>query len=262
MGGLRKVMPVTFWTMLIGSLSLAGFPLFAGFWSKDEILTLVAKNGSPILLGFALITVFLTAFYTFRMFIMTFGGEYRGHHHPHESPWVMTGPLLILAVPALLVGFWGSPVFGYGFFEFLKGIEGTHYHLPAPDFAMMAIGTVLGLAGIAFAWAVYGMKTISAVSLGRAFGPMHGILLNRWYVDELYMKIIDVFAIGLGKAISAFDRGILDGLINGGAGVWRMFGSGLRTFQTGRVQNYGLFLFSGVVVIAFALVFASGAVRP
>src|SRR5229473_942457 len=113
MGGLRRFMPRTYLTMAIGGLSLAGFPLFAGFWSKDEVLAAATRAG-PILLAFGVLTVFLTAFYTFRMFFLTFHGAYRGdaetHDAPlHESDWWMTGPLIALAIPALLIGFWGAP---------------------------------------------------------------------------------------------------------------------------------------------------------
>src|ERR1700704_1023089 len=131
MGGLRKVMPRTYWTMAIGGLSLAGIPPLSGFWSKDDVLAAAATGAGPILLAFGVITVFLTAFYTFRMFFLTFHGTFRGpaalavdtHSHPpeidaethaaplHESDWWMTGPLIVLAIPALLIGFWGSPLF-------------------------------------------------------------------------------------------------------------------------------------------------------
>src|SRR5205807_1987953 len=173
MGGLRKIMPRTCWTMAIGGLSLAGFPLFAGFWSKDDVLAATASGGGPILLAFGVITVFLTAFYTFRMFFLTFHGTFRGpvaatldttHHPPeldaethdpsslHESDAFMTVPLMILAIPALLIGFWGSPFFNNGFQQFL---EGSAFHAAGLNVPLAAIGAVLAIAGIFAAWVWY-----------------------------------------------------------------------------------------------------------
>src|SRR6266852_4572543 len=164
MGGLRRFMPRTYLTMAIGGLSLAGFPLFAGFWSKDEVLAAATRAG-PILLAFGVITVFLTAFYTFRMFFLTFHGSFRGptrvavdptshppeldaetHDAPlHESDWWMTGPLLVLAIPAAVVGFWGSPLFDNGFQHFL---EGGAYRDVQPNVVLAVVGAVLAIAGI------------------------------------------------------------------------------------------------------------------
>src|SRR6202022_2903749 len=142
MGGLRRIMPRTYWTMAIGGLSLAGFPLFSGFWSKDDVLAATARGGGPILLAFAVITVFLTAFYTFRMFFLTFHGSFRGpvESHdaaPHESDWWMTGPLILLAIPALVIGFWGSPFMNSGFQRFLEG--STFVDVP-PNLTLAVVG--------------------------------------------------------------------------------------------------------------------------
>src|SRR5579859_2451767 len=176
MGGLRTVMPRTYWTMAIGGLSLAGFPLFSGFWSKDEMLS-AATRTNPILLAFGVITVFLTAFYTFRMFFLTFHGTFRGaaalavdtHTHPpqldaethdsglHESDGFMTVPLIILAIPALLVGFWGSPLMGNGFQRFLEGA--TFQPGPNPLASPLTyVSALLAIVGILAAWAWYGAR--------------------------------------------------------------------------------------------------------
>src|SRR5579859_3345454 len=142
MGGLRKIMPRTYWTMAIGGLSLAGFPLFSGFWSKDDVIASAATGAGPILFAFGIITVFLTAFYTFRMFFLTFHGSPRARTgeaqstHPHESDWWMTGQLLILAIPAALLGLWGSPLFNNGFQRFLEGAA----YREVPFNAALAIG--------------------------------------------------------------------------------------------------------------------------
>jgi NADH-quinone oxidoreductase subunit L len=278
MGGLRRFMPRTYITMLIGGLSLAGFPLFSGFWSKDEVLAATAAGASPVLLVFALVTVFLTAFYTFRMFFLTFHGEFRGsvhaaveeHSHPerldaethegglHESDWWMTAPLIILAIPALLVGFWGSPFGGNGFQRLL---EGSEFHAaPFTLSPVMLISAVLALAGIVVAYMVYGTRAYTAEPLLR-FGAAYRVLNRRYYIDELYMWLIDKLAIGLGYVLAIFDRQILDGLVNGVATAFAASGRVLRAAQTGRVQNYGLVLFGGMAVIALALVIVP-LVRP
>jgi NADH-quinone oxidoreductase subunit L len=276
MGGLRKYMPITYWTMLIGSLSLVGFPLFSGFWSKDEVLAADADAGQIILLTLAVITVFLTGFYTFRMFFLTFHGSFRGpvaaaveEGHPehleaethegglHESDGFMTIPLIILAIPAALVGLWGSPLLNYAFERFL---EGPSYTTIVPNFFLATISSVLGILGIALAWMWYGARAYETEPLLR-FGTAYRILNRRYYVDELYMWLIDKLAIGVGFALSAFDRGGLDQVGNGLALAIAAAGSGLRRMQTGRVQNYGLVLFGGMAVIALVVLFVPQ-VRP
>jgi NADH-quinone oxidoreductase subunit L len=271
MGGLRKYMPRTYLTMAIGGLSLAGFPLFAGFWSKDEIIT-AATSTNPLLLLFAIITIFLTAFYTFRMFFLTFHGTFRGPiaaavettgHHPatidaethasglHESDWWMTGPLLLLAIPALVIGFWGSPFLDFGF---QRLIEGPAFHEQQLTMLYPIIGAVLAIGGIVVAWLMYGAKQFVAEPLVR-FGSIYTLLARRYYIDEFYMWVIDKFAIGVAAALAVFDRQALDGLVNGIAGLFASGGRKLRTAQTGRVQNYGLVLFGGMAVIALVLMF-------
>jgi NADH-quinone oxidoreductase subunit L len=270
MGGLRKAMPRTYWTMLIAALSLAGIPPLSGFWSKDEVLAATASGTGVILLAFAVITVFLTAFYTFRMFILTFHGDYRGvayaeaeagaaagghgdaHDvHLHESDWWMTVPLMVLAVPAALVGFWGSPLANFGFQRFLEG--NAYVELP-PNIPLAILGAILALAGIGVAWMMYGARAYSVEPLTR-FGAAYDVLRHRYYIDELYMWLIDKLAIGVAAALAIFDRQGLDRIVNGIAALFAAGGGVLRQIQTGRVQNYGLVLFAGLAVIALLLVF-------
>jgi NADH-quinone oxidoreductase subunit L len=271
MGGLRRFMPRTYLTMAIGSLSLAGFPFFAGFWSKDEVLAAAASGAGPILLAFGVITVFLTAFYTFRMFFLTFHGAFRGPveaavettgHHPaaldaethaaglHESDGWMTGPLILLAIPALLIGFWGSPFLNNSFQRFL---EGSNYVDVQPNLVLAGLGAVLAIAGIGAAWVWYGARAYVTEPLLR-FGTAYRVLNRRYYIDEFYMWLIDASAIGVAYAVSVFDRQGLDALVNGIADAFARGGRVLRTAQTGRVQNYGLALFGGMAVIALVLV--------
>jgi NADH-quinone oxidoreductase subunit L len=263
MGGLRKVMPRTYITMAIGGLSLAGFPLFFGFWSKDEVLSTAATGGGPILLAFGVITVFLTAFYTFRMFFLTFHGSPRPrtdgaeHSHPHESDWWMTGPLIVLSIPAVFIGFWGSPFMNYGFQRFM---EGNAFVSEAPNLALAGLGAVLAIVGIAVAWIMYGARQFVTEPLTR-LGSVYVVLARRYYIDELYMWLIDKLVIGVGFGLAIFDRRVLDGLVNGLAALVAGLGGALRTAQTGRVQNYGLVLFGGLAVIGVVLVIVP-LVRP
>jgi NADH-quinone oxidoreductase subunit L len=273
MGGLRRFMPRTYFTMLIGGLSLAGFPLFAGFWSKDEILSAVGRQGGALgamLLAFGVVTVFLTAFYTFRMFFLTFHGTFRGPvraavdpgthppeldaetHAPglHESDWFMTGPLIVLAIPAVLIGFWGSPLMGNGFQRLL---EGARYEDLAPNLLLALVGAVLAIVGIGVAWSMYGARAFVTEPLAR-YGAVYTLLARRYYIDEFYMWLIDKLFIGVAYVLGIFDRQALDGLVNGIADAFAEGGRVLRTAQTGRVQNYGLILFGGMAVIALVLV--------
>jgi NADH-quinone oxidoreductase subunit L len=251
MGGLRKTMPRTYVTMLAGALSLSGFPLFAGFWSKDEVLA-ASTNVGPLLLAFGVITVFLTAFYTFRMLFLTFHGPQRGTAHPHESDWWMTGPLILLAIPAVLVGFVGAPP-PFGTNAFQHFLEGAAYHEVEPNWVLAALGAVLALAGIAVAWVIYAARQFVTEPLER-FGAVYTLLQRRYYIDDLYMWLIDKLVIGVAFGVALFDRQLLDGLVNGIAALFADGGRVLRTVQTGRVQNYGLVLFGGMAVIALVLI--------
>jgi len=269
MGGLRRHMPWTWATMGLGALSLIGFPFFSGFWSKDEVMITALGGTGPILTIFAIVTVFLTGFYTFRMFFMTFHGQYRGgpteEHHAagettdphqgslHESDWWMRLPLVVLAIPAVLVGFWGAPP-PFGNENFQRFLEGSAFHPVDLNWPLAILGALLAIAGLVIAWVMYGARAFTREPLMR-LGGVYTLLIRRYYVDELYMWLIDKLAIGLAAVIAVFDRQGLDALLSGIAGLFVRVGGWLRQAQTGRVQNYGLVLFAGLAVIALALVF-------
>ncbi|MEX1253813.1 MAG: NADH-quinone oxidoreductase subunit L [Dehalococcoidia bacterium] len=270
MGGLRRMMPWTYATFLIGSLSLAGiFPL-AGFWSKDEILA-DAWSEQQLLFWVALAVAFLTAFYMFRAIFLTFHGEYRGGEppedpvhgadpaHPHESPAVMVAPLVVLAVPAALVGF--ANVWG-GVEHLLLGalpLE-TREALHELDFSWgIALGsTAVAASGIGFAWLFYGAHVLSAERVRVALRPVHFVLERKYFLDELYEDVIvrTVFYRGIAGALAWFDANVIDGLANG-IGRGTALGSvGLRLLQTGQVQVYGAIAFLGIIIagsLAFLL---------
>ena len=268
MGGLRSHMPITYATFVVGSLSLAGvFPL-AGFWSKDEILG-AAWHDDKLLFWVAMAVVFMTAFYSFRAIFMTFHGEYKGGEPPehgghdahagklHESPLVMALPLLLLAVPAALAGFVNLPFDGADRLgRLLEGalpLESEEaLHHASFSWAIAIGSSVLAIAGIALAYAIYEAKAISAASLQRAFGPLHTLVSRKYYMDELYEDI--VVRKGLmhyGTAIAQwFDTNIVDGAVNGSAALTRRVSDTLRWVQSGSMQAYGTVGFGGLVLAA------------
>jgi len=265
MGGLRKTMPWTYITFVIGSLSLAGIWPLAGFWSKDEILVSALAN-QPILFWLVMITVFLTAFYMFRAVYMTFHGEYRGgdesgdYKHTHESPWVMVGPLVFLAILAVIAGWW-NVVGGY---NELMGHHGEHVAhsffggLFAPfTHALPVIALVVGLFGILMAYIIYCAKRIKAESVGRAFGPLYTLVFRKYFFDELYENIIVKLALvkGLFTGFRLFDDKGVDGTVNGVSDVIISGGRAIRHAQTGQLQLYGLVMGIGVAIIGLCVYF-------
>ena len=266
MGGLFSRMKITGTTMLIGALSLAGFPLItSGFWSKDEILTAAFTEGHYIVFLIGLFTAFLTAFYMFRAWFMAFWGKPRwetaqeghgshgghgghGSGGPHESPWVMTVPLLILAVPSIISGFWGSPLMGNAFGGFLEGEAAVHVE------PVVMIGSmVAALGGIYLAWAMYGAKSLSPKRVSAAFGPVYNILYHKYWIDEAYNWFVRAVVLGSAHAMRVFDTYVIDGAVNGVATITRYSSIILRQMQTGRLQNYGWAMYAGAVVIALVL---------
>jgi NADH-quinone oxidoreductase subunit L len=286
MGGLKKYMPKTYWTMLIASLSMAGIWPLAGFFSKDEIIA--GSSSQPILMALALVTVFLTAFYMFRLMFLGFHGEYRGHDHPHESPGVMTAPLLVLAVPAAFAGLL-NVTGGFGLLlghgeetSVIEGLFGAFTH----PVTWLSLG--LAAAGIFLAYAIYLKGWLSAESFSRRFGALYELVKRKYFFDELYEKIIgELFLLrGLFTGFQYFDSRLLDNGLNTVVvenaitrtlfGRFKYFdekavdgavdavadntvaaGSMLRRAQTGQLQAYGLFIAFGILAI-IVVIFLAG----
>jgi NADH-quinone oxidoreductase subunit L len=177
MGGLRKPMPVTFWTFLVGSAALAGIAPLAGFWSKDEMLV-AASEGHELLFAIMLFTAVLTAFYTTRMVVQTFFGTYEGHGHPHESPPSMAGPLVVLAIGTVIVGFLGAPQLHAPFFKWVFYGEPEALHF---DAMIALVGTAAALLGIITAWKLYSPRRERDPL--RRFGRAWSLLEHRYYID-------------------------------------------------------------------------------
>ena len=257
MGGLARFMPVTFTTMLIASLALVGVFPFAGFWSKDEILA-DAWADRPWVFWVALVGVFLTAMYVGRMLFMTFSGEYRGGEasghdghgdQPHESPWIMLAPLMILAVLAAGVGFVNV---NDGLGHLLEGWlpHETEELVTHGGFKLwIAVGSmVAGLAGLSVAWLLYGARVVQPGRVRQVVRPLSTLLDNGYYLNALYEGVIVKRGVlGLAFLLDLWDRYVVDGVVNRIAAVSRWGGDQLRQAQSGQVQVYGAAVFIGVV---------------
>ncbi len=261
MGGLRKAMPSTFRTWVIGTLALAGIFPFAGFFSKDEILAAAAspEHGSLPLLVVAVFTAGLTAFYMMRATALTFFGEHRGHGHPHESPAVMTLPLWFLAIPATFIGWLGFPRIGW--FQEHFWIRGVAEHAGAEEFhlGLAAVGTAVAVGGLVLGWMVYGSKRISAEAWKERLLPLHTLFARKYWFDEMYLWLVQVVQQGIAEATNFFEQNVLiRGVIDGLSALVKWGGRALRELQTGSIHTYVRFALAGsVLVIAWVLVLAA-----
>lgn len=269
MGGLRHHIPITYKTFLVGAVAIAGIPPFAGFFSKDEILLESLIRGNFIYWLLGSFAAFLTAFYMFRLLFMTFHGTSRVEHHVmehlHESPRSMTLPLTILAVFSLFGGFLGIPgasainnflvpVFGgHGHTEVIA-TEAVHYSAWLP-YLMMLVSTSVALAGIFLAYKMYCKKPGLPEKLAERFRVIHKLLLNKYYVDEIYdilfVNPLKTIAVQLWKRV---DAKMIDGSVNGIARLVGGFGNVLRLLQTGYIRNYAFYIVAGCIfIIVFAV---------
>ncbi|MEN9869529.1 MAG: dehydrogenase subunit 5 [Cyanobacteriota bacterium] len=285
MGGLRKYMPITAGAFFIGNLAICGIPPFAGFWSKDEILGQAFEaNPALWLVGWA--TAGLTAFYMFRMYFMTFEGEFRGnnagikqqlmgeaglafgpgamdadegHGHsksPHESPLTMALPLLVLAVPSTLIGLLGRPWNNY-FEEFIHApgeIIEAHAFDKSEFITMAGLSVAIAVTGIIVAILMYRTKTIDPSSIAKKVPTLYRFSLNKWYLDDLFNKVFVTGIRRIARQIMEVDYRVVDGAVNltGLAAV--LSGEGLKYLENGRAQFYALIVFGAV--LGFVLVFS------
>jgi NADH-quinone oxidoreductase subunit L len=281
MGGLRKQMPVTWLTAWVGTLALIGFPFMSGFYSKDAIIEAVHAStrwGAGVAYWAVLLGVVVTAFYSFRLLYLTFHGQPRytvdvgaGHHPPdgvlqhapHESPAVVTVPLILLAIPSIVIGYMtiGPVLFGGWLSDSISVLPqndvlarvGEHYHGPAA-MAMHAVQTApfwLMLTGFALATLIYQFRPAVADSLQQRFPRLHALLENKFYIDELYQKLFISRTINIGNGLwKKADAGLIDGwLVNGSARLVGSVAARVRQWQSGYLFHYAFAMIIGLIGI-------------
>jgi NADH-quinone oxidoreductase subunit L len=262
MGGLKSSLPQTYWTYLIATLAIAGIPFTAGFFSKDLILWQTFSHGSYGLWSIGIITAGLTAFYMFRQLFMVFHGSLRADDHAkthiHESPPVMTVPLVILAVGSIFTGWLGAPEYLWGsvWDEWLRPVFGGDHgaeHGPVTTEILITLITLAVVAvGIYLAYLKYGRdeKAEPAPAVGNV--RLYRLLLNAYSIDEIYDRIIiRPFTAASDWLARVFDPGVIDGVVNGVAKVTRGFSLIWRETQTGNIQHYLLGLLAGTLALLF-----------
>ena len=248
MGGLRHTMPTTYWTFAVGCLAIAGVPLLSGFFSKDLILeeAYAAPHGSAVLWLLGTLGAGLTAFYMFRLLFVTFWGETRADHevadHIHESPSVMTVPLIVLAVLSVIGGYFSVPHFLQAVFD--------QPHAAHVSFVVRYLPTLVGLAGIGLAYVLYVRDPGRAERLGQQLAGLHTLLLNKYYIDEIYQAVFVRPTLVASQWLwQVWDTRVIDRVVNGTAQTADASGSALRLWQTGNVQNYALSFLAGAMLI-------------
>src|SRR6202158_530449 len=259
MGGLRRKMPVTYWTMLLAGGALAALPPLAGFWSKDAILASAFVSGHLVLWAVGIVTAVLTAFYVTRALWLTFYGEPRDHHlydHAHESPAVMALPLVALAggtaVLGSLVGFPPEQGFIDTFLRPVFGGEGGRTPELATIVTLAAVSVAAGVLGILAGFSMYVRHRPDPAAVSRAAGPLYRLLVNKYFVYDMYdHRIVEAFRAGFG-AMGAFDTHVIDGLATRLGWLAAVGGTALRRGQTGIVGNYALTIVAGLLVIFVA----------
>ncbi len=292
MGGLSRSIPVTYQTMAIGTVAIAGIPPLSGFWSKDEILAAAFAGGHYLLFGVGLITAFMTSFYMFRLLFLTFHGESRVDHdvahHIHESPWAMTFPLKVLAGFSLLIGLIvGFPPESGLLHHFLSPVlatpsaEAAHHLSLGLELSLMSLSVFVALLGLGLAYLLYLKSPGLPQKIAGVLSGWHQILLNKYWIDEIYDAVLIRPLLSLCALLWKFDQWVVDGLVNGAGwltlleskvsdifdhyvvdGAVNSVGTGLnfwsrllRRLQTGAIQNYLLGVTVGVVVMVVVFIF-------
>lgn len=254
MGGLRKKLPVTFATMTIGVLAIAGIPPFAGFFSKDEILAAAAAVSTPLYV-LAVVTAFMTAFYMARLLFVTFMGEpasREAYDHAHEVGWFMRLPLLVLAVLSVLSGMWGH-IFGFG--EWVRFGAAAHEGI---DWVIAGSSTVLAVLAMGLAWKIYVAKSWDADELAARCGILYRLSFHKFYIDEIYAALIKVLVDGIARVLYWLDVYIVDGIVNGLGGVVRLASGWLSPAENGQAQSYaGVYLCGVIILLAYGVYFAA-----
>jgi NADH-quinone oxidoreductase subunit L len=254
MGGLKKYAPWTMMVLACASLAISGFPGTSGFFSKDAILT-AAYAHAPWMYWVGVITAGMTAFYVWRAFWMTFWGDYKGHGHPHESSWVMLGPLVILAALSLVGGFlFNVP-------QILSSMPGLTPEIEVPNEGMlMGISIAAGLLGIAISYYMYVMSPAVPGKIVSALGGLYTLVYNKYFVDEVYDATVVTPLIEGSTAVlwHAVDQGLIDGAVNGVGYEARNIGGLLRRIQSGNIRSYATWVVLGSVALLIVMGFVKG----
>jgi NADH-quinone oxidoreductase subunit L len=267
MGGLKKYMPITYWTALIGTIALIAVPGTSGFFSKDALIEAVHESHltmAPYAYWCVLLGVFVTAFYSFRLVFMTFHGEERfhadEHHKPHESPWVVTVPLILLAIPSLVIGwltiqpvlfgdYFGNAIFVLPEHDVLGHVK-EEFHGPAMFVlhAFTGVPVYLAAAGVLAAWYLYIKRPELPGQIATRVSPLYKLLANKFYFDEIYQAVFAGGSRGLGKALwRVGDVALIDGgMVNGSARVVGWMSGMLRQLQSGYLYHYAFAMIIGL----------------
>jgi NADH-quinone oxidoreductase subunit L len=270
-GGLKKYMPVTYMTFLLAALAISGFPGFSGFFSKDEILWKSYANGNFVYWFIGVFTAILTAFYMFRLVSLTFFGKERfgKDKHPHESPKVMTIPLIVLAVLSVVGGFIGMPEFIIGkhgnlfegwlepvFEPSIRKMAQFSMHSHTEEILFMAISIAAALGGIYAAFTIYTKRREIADKTSNAFKGLYNTLLNKYFIDEIYESAVIKPIRNTSESFlwKVTDVKIIDGLVNGTASLIVYLSGVLKKLQTGLVQFYALSMLIGVALVLFWII--------
>ncbi|MDX5436048.1 MAG: NADH-quinone oxidoreductase subunit L, partial [Pontibacter sp.] len=270
MGGLRKYLPITFVTFLIGTLAIAGIPPFAGFFSKDELLAHVWEH-NKLLWGLGMLASFMTSFYMFRLVFLTFFGTFRGTEaqksHLHESPVSMTLPLIVLAILSTVGGFLGIPaVFGenahvlqnylapiYGYAQVANAAAVQPLHLDhATEWMLMGLSVAVAVVAAIIAYVMYvGKKSVPAAE-GERLSPIHNLIYNKYYIDELYDTLVVRPLMWMSSTFHrVLDVIVVDGIVNGFGRLTTYSGRTLRYAQSGTIGFYLMVMVFSIVLILF-----------
>jgi NADH-quinone oxidoreductase subunit L len=246
MGGLFNHMRITAITLLCASFAISGFPFTSGFFSKDAILV-AAYERAPWMYWVGVLTAGMTAFYVFRAWFLAFTGDYRGHAHPHESPLVMTGPLMLLAVLSISGGFiniphWLEPMFAE----------------KAENQALAWVSAGVGIAGILLAYVFYVAKRGLADSFAKGMSGFYTLVYHKYYVDEIYNAVVVRPLVAISRTVlwRGVDAGLIDGTVNGVGARSRGIGSILRLLQSGNIRTYAAWVVLGSIIVLIAIGFA------
>ncbi|MEZ4753336.1 MAG: NADH-quinone oxidoreductase subunit L [Bdellovibrionota bacterium] len=258
MGGLSKLMPITFVTYLISTLAIAGiFPL-AGYYSKHAVVAALGSDANPylnqihgVMMILVSVSAFLTAFYMTRSLVMTFFGKYRGEHHPHESPWSMTLPLIVLAFLAVIGGIWLEGSLPH----YLGNVLPHAAEHPHESILASIKHSWIGILGVGLALLVYTKFTSIADLFAAIFKPLFKLFSGKWYFDEIYGSAIVRPLEGAARLLwKKIDQGVIDGTVNGSASIVDLKGEIIRRTQTGQIRQYAFFMFfATVAIIGFCL---------